>query len=151
MSAQTQADTNHTPSAGAQRLARSRLAILTYLQQGQAKDSPTPGAQDAAPSQAALPPWGRAREAMRHHWQDHPARLAAGLVAPLLSHWGGRHPLAFLGIAAASGAVLVMARPWKLISVTGVLVAALKSSNLVSLAMSTLATCRTPPRNHGPR
>jgi hypothetical protein len=35
-------------------------------------------------------------------------------------------------------------------SVTGVLVAALKSSNLASLAMSVLAARRAPPRDRGP-
>lgn len=150
MSAQTPPHATSTPSAGAQRLARSRLAILAYLQQGHAKDAPAHGAQDAASSPAAATPWRSAREALRRHWQDHPARLAAELVAPLLSHWGRRHPLAFLGIAAAIGATLVMARPWKLISVTGVLVAALKSSNLASLALSALATRRTPPGDRGP-
>lgn len=150
MSAHTQPETTHTPLAGAQRLARSRLAILAYLQQGHAPDTPSHGPQDPAASQAAASPWRSARETVRRHWQDHPARLATELVTPLLSHWGRRHPLAFLGIAAAIGAALVMARPWKLISVTGVLVAALKSSNLAALALSALATRRTPPRDRGP-
>lgn len=149
MSAHTQPDAIHTPLAGAQRLARSRLAILAYLEHGHAKDAPAHGAQDAASSPAAATPWRSAREAVRRHWQEHPARLATELVAPLLSHWGRRHPLAFLGIAAAIGAALVMARPWKLISVTGVLVAALKSSNLASLALSALATRHTPPGDRG--
>lgn len=134
----------------AQRLAQSRLAILAYLQQGHDPKSHTKGAQDTASSQAQASPWRSARDAARRHWEDHPARLAAGLVAPLLSHWGGRHPLAFLGIAAAIGAALVMVRPWKLMSVTGVLVAALKSSNLASLAMSVLAARRAAPRDREP-
>ena len=141
MSTPAQPDATHTALTPAQRLARSRLTLLDYLQQS-ARDTPS--------SEAQASTWRSARDAARHHWEDHPARLVAGLVGPLLSHWGRRHPLAFLGIAAAIGAALVMARPWKLISVTGVLIAALKSSNLASLAMSVLAARRAPPRDRGP-
>jgi hypothetical protein len=148
MSSQAPADAANTTQAGAQGLAQSRLAILEYLQQAQATH--TMGAQDTASSQADATSWRGARDTARRHWEDHPARLAIGLIAPLLSHWGRRHPLAFLGIAAAIGAALVVARPWKLISVTGVLVAALKSSNLASLAMSALAARRTASRDRGP-
>lgn len=134
----------------AQRLVQSRLAILAYLQLGHPSASQTESAQDTASSQAPASPWRSAGEAARRHWEDHPAHLAAGLITPLLSRFGQRHPLAFLGIAAAIGAALVMARPWKLISVTGVLVAALKSSNLASLAMSVLAARRAAPRDREP-
>ena len=150
MSSQAPADAANTAQAGALGLAQSRLAILEYLQQAQGQESHTKRAQDTASSQADATSWRDARDTARRHWEDHPARLAIGLVAPLLSHWGRRHPLAFLGIAAAIGAALVVARPWKLISVTSVLVAALKSSNLPSLAMSVLAARRAPPRDRGP-
>ena len=150
MTAQTPPDATSPDRTGAQRLARSRLAILDYLQQGHDHGAYTHDAHDtASPTQDATF-WRKAREAGRRHWEDHPARLAVDLVAPLLSHWGRRHPLAFVGIAAAVGAALVMARPWKLMSATGVLVAALKSSNLASLAMSALAARRTASRDRGP-
>ena len=148
MSSQAPADAANTAQAGAQGLAQSRLAILEYLQQAQ--ETHTMGAQDTASSQADATSWRGARDTARRPREDHPARLAIGLIAPLLSHWGRRHPLALLGIAAAIGAALVVARPWKLISVTGVLVAALKSSNLASLAMSALAARRTASRDRGP-
>ena len=138
MNSQSPADAANTTLTGAQDLERSRLAILEYLQQAQGNEPHTKRS------------WRSARDTARLHWEEHPARLAIGLATPLLSHWGRRHPLAFLGIAATIGAALVMARPWKLMSLTGVLVAALKSSNLASLAMSALAARHAPARDRGP-
>ena len=150
MSSQAPSAATNTALPDIQGLAQSRLAILEYLQQGQGSESHAKGGQDTASSQADAASWRSARDTARRHWEDHPARLAIGLAGPLLSQWGRRHPLAFLGIAAALGAALVMARPWKLMSLTGVLVAALKSSNLASLAMSALAARRAPARDRGP-
>lgn len=140
-----------TTSQGGQRLAQSRLAILDYLQRTRHGALPLqPDAPQAyEPSQAS--PWRGLREAGRRHWEGHPARLVAGLAAPWLGQWGRRHPLAFLTLAAAAGAALVMARPWKLVSVTGLLVAALKSSHLASLLMSLMAASRSHPPGRGPR
>ena len=50
-----------------------------------------------------------------------------------------RKPAQFLGIAAAVGAIVVIARPWRLISVTGLMVALLKSSQLSSVVMSAMS------------
>ncbi len=128
------------------RLAQSRLAILDYLQQSRHGGEPAPEDQeDAAPGGASR--WTTLRESVRRYWEEHPARLAAGLAAPLLSHWGRRHPAAFIALAAGLGAALVMARPWRLISLTGVLVAVLKSPHLASMAMSLLATSRSRARD----
>lgn len=119
---------------GAQRLMRSRLAILDYLRQA-----------DEGPRSSR---WSSLRDAARRRWEGHPARLAAGLAAPLLSHWGRRHPLALIAIAIAGGALLVLARPWRLVSLTGLLMAALKSPHLASAAISALATSQARPQPH---
>ncbi len=131
----------------AQRLARTRLAILEYLQQrqhgtaaGAGSDEPSPHAPDGGAR------WRGLRDAIRRHWQGPQAPLLVRLATPLLAHWGRRHPLALLGIAAAAGVLLVLARPWRLVSVTGLLVAALKSPHLASLAMNLLASGRPGPR-----
>ena len=47
----------------------------------------------------------------------------------------------------SAGALLVLARPWKLISVSSVLLAALKSPHLSSLAMSILTRGGTRTRD----
>ena len=45
----------------------------------------------------------------------------------------------FLGISALVGAVIVVTRPWRLISATGIVVALLKSSQLSGLLMSAMS------------
>jgi len=50
-----------------------------------------------------------------------------------------RKPAQFLGIAAAVGAVVMIAKPWRLISLTGVIVALVKSSQLSNVVMSAMS------------
>jgi hypothetical protein len=50
----------------------------------------------------------------------------------------------FLGIAAAAGALLFFMRPWKLISVTGILVALAKSPQVAGLIMSAMSSSQNP-------
>jgi hypothetical protein len=83
--------------------------------------------------------WRRAKRAARSYWRHHPARMGVQMAAPLLSRYARSHPLAYLGIAAAAGALLMVARPWRLISVTGVLMALAKSPQVAGLVMSTMS------------
>lgn len=116
-----------------ERLARTRLAILDELQRG-----PQEGGAG----------WHALREAGRVCWRAHPLRRAVGLAAPLLAYGSQRHPLALVGIAAAAGALLVLARPWRWVSLPGLLVTALKSRPLASLALRLLTDVR--PRHAAP-
>jgi hypothetical protein len=83
--------------------------------------------------------WRRAKRAARSYWRHHPARMGVQMAAPLLSRYARSRPLAYLGIAAAAGALLMVARPWRLVSVTGVLMALAKSPQLAGLVMSTMS------------
>jgi hypothetical protein len=150
---------------GAKRLAQTRLAIIEHLHR---KEKPARGSaastarstarravglpeteqeereQHAEESQvaAASARSGRftgLRYAFGTWWRHHPAHMALELATPTLSRYASRKPLQFLGIAAAVGAVVVLARPWKLMSATGLLVAVLKSSQLSSLVMSAMS------------
>jgi hypothetical protein len=133
------------------RLSRSRLAILDQIQPGErprdrdttrrrerAANSAEP-LEDEASAHGAGGWFGRIRYAARTWWRYHPAHMGLELATPALSAYAGRKPLQFLGIAAAVGAVLVIARPWRLISVTGLLVAIAKSSQLSTVLMSALS------------
>jgi len=81
-----------------------------------------------------------ARDALHSWWQFHPARTAVAIAQPVLAEYAHRRPLKLLGIAAGVGATLVVVRPWKLVSVGGLAVTALKSSQVSSLALSMLAS-----------
>lgn len=143
--------TRAAPAASAQadaseRLARTRLAILDYLQRrghGTGADM-NDGGDPNQGSQRVGAHWGVLREAGQRYWQDHPARLVVRLAAPLLAHWGRRHPLALVGIAAAVGVLLVLARPWRLVALTGLLGGTLKSARLASVAMSLVGLRKRP-------
>ena len=131
------------------RLGQSRLAILAYLRQSR-EGTPLPEPEGDIPDGSRSRRWADLRAAGRRYWERHPARLATRLLAPALAFWGRRHPLAFIALALVPGALLILARPWRLVSVTGLALAALKSPHLASLLMSALASFR-PHARHGDR
>ena len=143
----------------AERLARSRLAIVEYLDHREQRhdDRPTSGEDaeggadvDAADSVDGKGANRRARRprsrgwlggvmnAARTWWRDHPAQLALEIVTPALQSYTRRKPFQVLGISAAAGAAIVVTRPWRLISLTTVLIALVKSSQLTGVLMSAL-------------
>jgi hypothetical protein len=136
-------------SDAADRLARTRLAILDEIeprgrpQRGKSEPrgerEPDGAAQDGEP-RAGVGGWfARIGHAARIWWRHHPAHMGLELATPALSAFADKKPLQFLGIAAAVGAVVVIARPWRLISVTGLLVAIAKSSQLSTILLSALS------------
>jgi len=139
-------------SDAADRLARSRLAILDQIQHREHEQQPgdrerrrerEPGGakeHEAEPRGARLGGWfARFTHAARTWWRHHPVHLGLELASPVLSTYAERKPLQYLGIAAAVGAVVMIARPWRLISVTGLLMAVAKSSQLSAVLLSALS------------
>lgn len=147
-------------SAGSERLERSRLAILEHLhRRDQRRHPPADAALDshesgegqagtgprARPRRPSTGSWiDRAREALDSWWRYHPAHVAVDIARPALASYARRKPVQYLGIAAAAGAVVLLLRPWKLISVTGVLVALVKSPQVAGLVMSALSHGKNP-------
>lgn len=148
-------------SDAADRLARTRLAIINQIQRGnprpqrsaqRARDRQAaatqeePGSEDAGGTDGWL---GQLRYALGTWWRHHPAHMGVELATPVLSAYAARKPAQYLGIAAAIGALVVITRPWRLISVTGLLVALAKSSQLSSLVLSALSAADY-RKNHEP-
>jgi hypothetical protein len=154
----------------ADKLARSRLAIIEHVQRrerrgerdrpresrAQSASGGPAGAEADGPYDSYDPrePHGargwfdRAQRAAQVWWRHHPAHLAVEVGTPVLQAYAQRHPGRLVAGAAVVGAVLVLARPWRLISVTTVVVALLKSSQLSSVLMSALSAAdfaRDPP------
>ncbi|MBK6008598.1 hypothetical protein JJB11_21055 [Ramlibacter ginsenosidimutans] len=144
-------------SDASDKLDRNRQAILDYVARRERRHDPheePPRARAAgsfadpaayADSDEEEPPdpgsgWmGHLLHALRTWWRYHPAHMAVDLAEPLLQKYAQRKPMQMLGVSFAAGALLMLARPWKLISVTTVIVALLKSSqlsNLFTAAMS---------------
>lgn len=136
-------------SDAADRLARTRLAIIDQIQNreyraqggrsGRRRQREAAGDAEGEPEPAGSGWFGHLGRAASAWWRHHPAHLGLELAAPALSAYASRKPLQYLGIAAAVGAIVVIVRPWRLISVTGLLVALAKSSQLSSVLLSALS------------
>ena len=125
----------------------SRHALVGQLQQGQ---SPRDGARRQRSSALEGIAWApMARGMARHWWQRHPAHAAARLAQPVLERYARDEPLKLVTAAAAVGAVVILARPWRLLSVSAVLAAVFKSSEVAGV-LTTLMQRDTPPRKDSP-
>lgn len=139
-------------SAAADRLAKTRLAIVEHIDRREHRHESSKDRRERMASQEGQPwddeeqddggPGGwfaSARRAAQAWWRHHPAHLGLELATPMLSQFASRKPAQFLAIAAVAGALIAVARPWRLISATGLLVALLKSSQMSSLVMSAMS------------
>jgi len=139
-------------SDAADRLARTRRAIIDQIEhreqrppqrgdsQRRREREPDGGKPQDGEPRGRLSEWfARIRHAARTWWHYNPAHMGLELASPALSAYAGRKPLQYLGIAAAVGAAVVIARPWRLISITGLLVAIAKSSQLSTVLLSALS------------
>ena len=139
-------------SAASDKLARSRLAVIEHVYRKEARKDPfaaaakhvQPDGEQWEAAQAAASSGGggwfsRISRAAKSYWRHHPARMGVQMATPVLSAYARKHPAAYVGAAAAAGAIFMVARPWRLISVTGVLVAIAKSPQLAGVVMSAMS------------
>ena len=135
-------------SDAADRLARTRLAIIEQIHRRERRPERAGGTEfeDGDPQHDER--WGSSgpaswfaglKRTVSGWWRQHPAHLGLELATPLLSDYAGRKPAQFLAIAAALGAVAMVARPWRLVSATGLLMALIKSSQLSGMLMSAMS------------
>jgi hypothetical protein len=149
-------------SDAADKLARTRLAIVDHIQRRERRDDrdearhKKDGAQGQESWEQSEAGYGGSgwfasfKHAAGEWWRSHPAHVGLDLATPILSNYAARKPVQFLGIAAAVGAVVMIARPWRLISVTGLIVALVKSSQLSSVVMSAMSAADF-KKDHEPR
>jgi hypothetical protein len=127
-----------------QRLALSRRAIVRHMNQDRrAHDEEEAGEDnfdDAPPEGGGT--WHLIKHTVRAWWRHHPAHVAIDLARPVLGRYAEDKPLKLLGIAAGIGALAVVIKPWRLVSMTGLLLATLKSSEMSGALLSMLS-------NHG--
>lgn len=136
-------------SDAANRLARSRQAIVEQVHRRQRRHDPRrdeahPGEEAPAWSDEPPPPpgsgWlGRVQHALRMWWRYHPAHMAVDVAAPVLRVYARRKPWQLVGISAGIGAAVVFLRPWKLVSLTTLAVAIVKSSQLSHVVLSAMS------------
>jgi len=122
------------------RVAPSRIAAA-----GQPGDQHVDLAPDADHDEHDAPPpagsgwFAVARHSVRAWWEFHPVRVVGVIAEPVLAQYARKRPLKLVGIAAGIGAVVVVTRPWRLVSLGGLAVAALKSSQVSNFALSFLS------------
>jgi hypothetical protein len=140
-------------SVASDKLARSRLAIIEHVHRKESRPGRASAARargeheegeqwEAAKAAAASGGGGwltRIQRAAKSYWRHHPARVGLQVAEPVLAAYAQKKPLAYVGVAAAAGAIFMVARPWRLISVTGVLLALVKSPQLAGVVMSAMA------------
>ena len=123
-----------TPQA---RLERSRRAIARQLahRAGTQQVHDTPDILD----DEALPPvgiWSTAKRAACVWWKRHPLQTAVDFARPALEDYAHREPMKLVGIAAGAGAAVALLKYWRVLSIGGIALAMLKSSDLSGTARS---------------
>lgn len=129
-----------------ERLAISRRALVNQLQGGKRAPVQPGEASDEAytgnPRRAGLLdrfPWASvARNVGERWWRRHPANAAGQLARPLLERYARKQPFKLVAAASAVGALAVLVKPWRLLSVTAVLAAVLKTSDVADMVNSVM-------------
>lgn len=127
-----------------ERLAISRKAIVRHMNrhhrtiEDSLDDDIDEAAELGATSQGGT--LGRIRYAVRMWWHRHPASAVVELARPVLSDYAAVHPFRLVGISTAAGAAIVVIRPWRMVSASALLVAAVKSSGLTNTLVTMLSS-----------
>lgn len=87
----------------------------------------------------AVGTWGLLKLAVNSWWRHHPANMAVLVATPLFHRYADRKPFQLLAFAAGLGAAAVLLKPWRLISLGGLALATLKSSEFSGLVASLLS------------
>ena len=124
-----------------ERLAASRKAIVRHMTRDEqtlaSADEPYEIGDESGLTSNNASFWPSAvARAMRTWWRRHPVSMAVDVAKPVVGRYAKGHPLKLLGVAAAAGAAIVLVRPWRLLSIGGILLAAVKSAAVPSVLMS---------------
>lgn len=140
---------NTALASPAQRLAQSRNALVRHMngdesardsgrlpQDGETRDR-REGPDDGDRNDDTI--FSTVSHALGVWWRHHPFNAAVDLARPMVQGYARQHPVKLIGIAAAAGAAAVILKPWRLVSIGGLLLATVKSSGLSSVVMSLIS------------
>ena len=145
MNAETRLDTPQL------RLAQNRQRMLAQMR---GEDEPPSNislasATDAeAGQQQGNTAWELVKRAAQAWWESHPARFVAQMAEPALHDYAREQPLKLVGLAAGAGAVAVVLKPWRLVSLGALLAVALRPVDMSSLVLA-LVSQRGNPQKRG--
>ena len=129
---------DNTALSPRERLDKSRQAIVRQMGHDNATAVEHGGSDTEIDASASS--WSLVQQTASSWWHGHPASLALDFARPRMQRFAQEQPLKLLAISAGMGAAAVLLRPWRLISLTGLVLAALKSSEVTGLASSLLAS-----------
>lgn len=134
-----------------ERLAISRRALVAQLQGSAPSHHPDDRAIDP-PASREGPfehfAWASvARNVVRRWWRRHPANAVGQVARPLLDRYAREQPAKLVAAAAATGALLVLVKPWRLLSITAVLAAVLKTSDVADMVTTLMQKNATPRKD----
>ena len=128
-----------------QRLAVSRRALVQQLRGEAPPAAPERARAGPQPRRAGRPSlfdriaWlPVARSMAERWWRRHPANAVGQLARPVLDRYARENPAKLVAAAAAAGAVIVLVRPWRLLSVGALVAAALKSSDIADMVTTVM-------------
>jgi len=139
-----------------QRLAISRRALVNALNGGTPPELPS--RTRLHPSGPTTPGHGLSgflnkfewaavgRKVVERWWRRHPANAASQLARPFLDRYAKEQPAKLVLIAASTGALIVLVKPWRLLSVTAVVTALLKSSDIADMVTTLMHKNSSFPR-----
>lgn len=117
--------------------ARQRVAEDARNAPKATRSSRVPRGEDSeAPSR--LDWLGLVETGMSSWWHGHPARAGALLLGSATEDYTRRKPLQAVSVAAIAGAVIVLLKPWRMVSTTAVALSLFRSSNFTGMATSVL-------------
>lgn len=123
-----------------QRLAVSRRALVQHLRGESAPtvDSSQPGgspvASSGAQGRSSRMTWfPMVRSVAERWWRRHPANAVGHLARPLLDRYAREQPAKLMAVAAGTGALMVLIKPWRLLSAGAVVAALMKSSDIADM------------------
>ena len=117
------------------------VSYMTHDDQPESgQNTSSDGSQNSRSSSGKNSTWQTLKRTVRLWWQHHPAQLAIDVAKPVLGNYAREKPLQLVGIAAGVGAAVVLIRPWRLVSMTGLLFATIKSTEFSGLLLSLLST-----------
>lgn len=108
----------------------------------ESSDASTPANQNADHNSST---WQVFTHAVMAWWRHHPVQMAVDIGRPFLNNYARDKPVQLLGMAAAAGAALVLVKPWRLVSITGLALAAIKSTNLPGTLLSMVTGVKPRP------
>lgn len=133
-----------------ERLAITRAALVKQMAQGGRHEDGYPYddsdvlGRNSTSASAGGGAWKVVKRALQAWWEHNPAHLVVDLARPVLARYAVKKPLQLLGLSAGIGAAAVLVRPWRLVSLTGLALAALKSSRVSSVVLSLITANANP-------